>query len=144
LNNKKATIWDSGDAPFSATNVNTIGLALVNLLGPSALNETANKYVYVASHTVSHNQLLKAFEKVTGASWSVKKENTKEIIPAELEKVKNHDYSGVAPLIQSAAFSDAGYGDSTKVKGGLWNDKLGLPKEDLESDLKAILEGKKP
>jgi hypothetical protein len=144
LKKKSASIWDSGDAKVSSTNLSTIGLALVNLLGPSVVTETANKYVYVASHTVSQNQILKAFEKVSGESWSVSKKSSEEIIPQSLEKIKNHDYSVVVSLIQAAAFGNAAYGDFEKVHGGVWNDKLGLPKEDFEADVKAVFEGKRP
>jgi hypothetical protein len=140
LKDKTATIWDSGDAPFSTTNLSTIGLSLVNLLAPSNLAESANKYVYVASHTVSQNQILKGFEKVTGSSWSITKKSSKEDITTGHEKLKSHDYSVIGSLIQAAAFGDAAYGDFGSVKGGVWNGKLGLPKEDLEADLKAVLE----
>jgi hypothetical protein len=140
LKDKTAEIWDSGDAPFSATNLSTIGLALVNLLGPSNFTDTANQYVYVASHTVSQNQILKAFEKISGSSWSVTKKSSKEEIAAGHEKIKSHDYSAIMSLIQAAAFGDAAYGEFTKVKGGVWNEKLGLPEEDLEVSVKAVLD----
>lgn len=40
---KKATIVDSGDEPFSATNLDDIGKAVVSILKKS--EETANKYL---------------------------------------------------------------------------------------------------
>jgi hypothetical protein len=110
------------------------------LSSPTALKESANKYVYVESHTVSQNEILDGLQKLTGNAWSVKAEkNSKEVIPVELEKLNKGDYSGVAQLILSAAYDPAAYGDFRKVSGGLWNDKLALPKEDLETSLKSVL-----
>ncbi|KAF2431557.1 NAD(P)-binding protein [Tothia fuscella] len=135
-----AEIWDSGSAPFSTTNLPTIGLSLVKILSTeSNLKATANKYIYVASHTVSQNDILKAVEKITGSKWNVTSFSSKEVIPAELEKLGKHDYSGVMKLIQAAAFGDGGLGDFGKVEGGVWNEKLGLPKENFEEDLKKFL-----
>jgi hypothetical protein len=141
LQDKIATIWDGGNTPVTVSNLSTIGLALVKTLSSSsALQATANQYVYVGSHTVSQNEILDGFQKLTGNAWSVAQEkNTKEVVPVELEKVKKGDYSGITNLILAAAYGDAAYGDFRKVPGGLWNDKLGLPKEDLETSLKAVL-----
>jgi hypothetical protein len=71
----------------------------------------------------------------------VTKRSSKEDTSNGLEKLKNHDYSVIGTLIQAAAFGDQAYGDFEKVRGGVWNGKLGLPSEDLEADLKALLEG---
>lgn len=141
LQDKTATIWDGGDTPFSTSNLSTIGLALVKLLSsPSAVKESANQYVYIESHTVSQNEILDGLQKLTGNAWSVKdKKDSKEVIPAETEKLKKGDYSGIAQLILAAAYAPAAYGDFRKVSGGLWNEKLGLPKEDLEKSLKTVL-----
>lgn len=141
LKDKTAQIWDSGNGAWSGTNLNTIGVALVNLLSGSALSSTANKYVYIDSHTVTHNQLLEAFERLTGEKWTVTHVDSKKSIAEGHEKLAKHDHSAVVQLIQGAAFSDEAYGDFRKVPGGLWNEKLGLPKEDLDADLKALLAG---
>jgi hypothetical protein len=139
IKNKAATIWDTGKGAWSGTNLNTIGLALVNLLSDSNLASTANKYVYVASHTFTHNEILAAFERLTGEKWTVTHVDSKTSIAESKEKLAKHDHSAVGPLIQAAAFSDDGYGDFRTVPGGLWNEKLGLPKENLDADLKALL-----
>jgi len=142
LKAQTAKIWDSGNAPFSGTNLRTIGLALVKLLGtPTAYTESANQYVYVASHTASQNQILDALRKVTGKDWPVTRTQSEESIKTELEKFGKGDYSGVYQLIQAAAFGDKALGDFTKVEGGLWNERLSLPQETLEENVRAIVEG---
>jgi hypothetical protein len=136
---KTATIWDTGKGAWSGSNLKTIGVALVNLLSDSNVSSTANKYVYISSHTVTHNELLEAFERLTGEKWAVTHIDSKKSIAEAHEKLAKHDYSAIAPLIQGAAFSDDAYGDFRKVPGGLWNERLGLTKENLDADLKALL-----
>jgi hypothetical protein len=140
LKNKTATIWDSGDAPFTGTNLSTIGAGLVSLLSKD-VDASANKYVYISSHTISQNQLLAGLERVTGEKFTVTHVDSKKSIPENHEKLAKHDYSGVSGLIQAAAFGDGALGDFTKVAGGLWNEKLGLAKADLDKDLKVVVGG---
>jgi hypothetical protein len=144
LASKTATIWDSGDAPFSATNLSTIGTGLVSLFStPANIADSANKYVYIASHTVSQNQILAGLERVTGEKFTVTKVEAKPSIKENLEKLGKGDHSAVIPLIQAASLGDEALGDFTKVEGGVWNEKLGLKKEDLDADLKVIVSGKR-
>jgi hypothetical protein len=55
------------------------------------------------------------------------------------EKVAKGDFSGIGDLIQAGAFGDKGLSDHTKY---LWDEKLGLEKEDLEESVKLALGGK--
>jgi len=144
LQSQTATLFDGGNIPWTSTNLRTIGTALVNLLYPSNVSTTANKYVYISSHTATQTQLLEISERQTGKKWTVEHVQTKESIPAAKEKLRAGDHTAAYALIQAAAFGEMGYGDLNKVEGGLWNERLGLPKEDLEADVKAVLEGKRP
>jgi hypothetical protein len=109
------------------------------------LEQTKNKHVYVASHTVAQNQLLAAFEKITGQKWKVERVESAPLIADLSEKVKAGETGPgvVYPLIQ-ATILGSGLGNLADHSAKLWNEELGLPKENLDSDLKAILEGKKP
>lgn len=142
ISDKTATIWDSGDAPFSTSNPSTIGNGLVALLSKE-LDASANKYVYIASHTVSQNQILAGLERVTGEKFAVTKVDSKKSIEENRAKLAKHDHSAILGLIQAAAYGDDGLGDFTKVAGGLWNEKLGLAKEDLDENLKTVVGGKR-
>jgi hypothetical protein len=144
LKNQSVKLWDGGNGPgntpVSESNLAQIGRALVAILSPGHLTETKNKYVYIESHTLTQNEILAALEKVSGKKWTVTDTiKTEDVIPAELEKFKNGDYSSVPPLILSAIYYKSALGDSRKT--GLWNERLGLPKEDLEEDIKRILSG---
>ncbi|KAE9994810.1 hypothetical protein EG327_000023 [Venturia inaequalis] len=140
--NKTATIWDSGDVPFSGTNLSTIGTGLVALLSKD-VDASANKYVYISSHTVSQNEILAGLEKITGEKFTVTKQDSKKVIEESHKKLGAGDYSVIPPLILAAAYGPDALGDFTKVDGGLWNERLGLAKEDLDASLKAVVSGKR-
>lgn len=115
----------------------TIGKGLVALLSTSELVEqSANKYVFIASFTTTQNETLKVFEKLTGEKWKVEQVSSKPVQKEGLEKLGKGDYSVAGQLIQAAIFSDEGLADVSKR---VWNEKLGLPKESLEDTLKAAL-----
>jgi hypothetical protein len=65
LKGHKATIYNDGNAVWSTTTFATIGLAVKNAM---LIPETANKYIFIDSFTVSQNQVLASFGKTTGKS----------------------------------------------------------------------------
>ena len=136
--NKTFTFIDEGKGTFSVSNLYAIGLALIKVLEKSA--ETKNQYIFVSSFETNQKQLLETVEKVSGEKWAVKHITSKELIESGNEKLKKQDFSGVVDLIRAAAFGQDNLGDSTPA--GLWNDKLGLRKEDYEASVKAALSGK--
>ncbi|KAH7116781.1 isoflavone reductase family protein-like protein CipA [Dendryphion nanum] len=135
---KTATLIDEGKATFSSTNLRQIGETVVKALEKAS--ETKNSYVYVSSFQVSQASLLPIVEKVTGEKFTVKHVTSKELLESGNEKLKKQDFSGINDLIRAGAFGAEGLGDSKP--SGLWNDKLGLKKEDLEESVKAGLSGK--
>jgi hypothetical protein len=139
LKTQSAVIWDSGDNKFSVTNVATVGNALVNALQRPA--ETENKYLYVASFTVSQNQILDALEKATKSKWKVSHTTWQEMVKEGEEKLKEGDYYGYfIPTTVSMIFRE-GLGANYDLYG-THNDLLNLPEEDLyESTARAVAEG---
>ncbi|KAG9185360.1 hypothetical protein G6011_07904 [Alternaria panax] len=135
VSSKTATLWDNGEAVFSATNLNQIGIATVKALQHADL--TKNQYVYISGFQITQNDILAAAEKVTGAKWTVKKASTKEQIEQGRAKLQKGDFSGISDLILGATYGkEQQLGDYSFE--GLWNDKLGVPKEDLEETVKAV------
>jgi len=134
---KTAQIWDGGNVPFTTTNITTISKAVVSLLStPEAIAATENKYVYIASHTVTQNEILASFEKATGAKWTVESIDSKEAARVANEKLKNGDYSAFPDLIRSAFYASDELGNfSNKVSNELLG-LLGLEKEDLDADIR--------
>ncbi|KAF2865302.1 hypothetical protein BDV95DRAFT_586677 [Massariosphaeria phaeospora] len=135
---KTATLIDGGTTTFSATNLRQIGLALVKILETPAVAK--DQYVFISSFQTTQKDIVDAAEKITGDKWTIKNVTSKELIYQGNEKLKKQDFSGIVELIKGAAFGDHGFGDLTPA--GLWNEKLGLSKEDFEDSVKAALGGK--
>lgn len=134
IKEKRAEIWDGGNVKFSSTNLSTIGKAIVSILSTTErLSATENKYVFIASHTVTQNEVLAAFEKATG-EWSIERVHGEKATAKAREGFANGDYSTIPDLIRSAFLPQDELGNSEKK--GLSNDVLGLPKESLEADIK--------
>jgi hypothetical protein len=137
IKERKATIFDGGDVPFSGSTLKQIGKGLVAMLStPELVEESANKYVYITSFTVTQNELLRRFEKLTGDKWTVEHVKTDPIHQESTEKFKKGDRSAIGALIQTAVFSDEKLAD---FSDRAWDQKLGLPREDLDETLAALL-----
>jgi len=134
---KTATIWDSGNEPFSGTNLGTIGLAIASVLKHP--EETANKYLQIASFVTTQNAVLAALEEETGTKWTVVKKSTADSQKLADEKLAKGDYSAFGDYLKVVLFAD-GKGTSPK-ESEVANKELGLPKEDLRETVKAVLAG---
>ena len=88
----------------------------------------------------SQAEILQIAEKITGTKWTVKHKSSKELIDLGNEKIKKHDFDGISDLIKAGAFGAEGLADYSSE--GLWNEKLGLQKEDLEESVRVGLAGK--
>lgn len=138
LKNKTATLYDNGTTRFSTTNLHTVALAVVKSLEKPEL--TKNQYVYVAGFQTSQKEILAIAEKVTDTKWTVKDVPSKDLVESGNAKIQQGDYSGILTLLIATTFGsdEVGYIDPGKT----WNEKLGLPKEDLESAIRAVFSGK--
>ncbi|KAE8445916.1 hypothetical protein EG329_012695 [Mollisiaceae sp. DMI_Dod_QoI] len=135
LKDKTATIFDSGNEPFTGTNLPFIGRAIAGIL--SHPSETANKYLDVASFITTQNELLSLLEEQSGAKWKVEKKDTGETQKIADEKLAKGDYSSFGDYLKVYLFRD-GEGQSPK-EGELANGVLGIGKEDLKETVKAAL-----
>lgn len=134
IKSKTATIWDSGETVFTATNVAQIGKAVTRVLQKP--EETANRYVYVSSVQTSQKEILDSIERVTGEKWNVVNVNSESKIKELKGKLENGDYSGIFTLV-SAAIAAVPLGNLEKA--GLNNDLVGLEKESLDETVRRVL-----
>lgn len=138
IQDKTATIFDSGDAVFSTTNLLYIGKALVAALEKA--DETKNQYVYISEFQTTQNELLKLAEKVSGEKFTVNKVTSKDQIALGNKLLSEGNFAGIGPLLLSVTFGDEGLGDVSKY--GLWNDRLGLKADSIEDSIRAGFAGK--
>jgi len=139
LRTKTATIYDTGDDRISYTNIGPLGLAILSVFAKQA--ETANKYLYISTATVSQNEILTALEKATGEKWTINKVSTKEAGKIGAEKMAKGDFSGIVSLLHRHMYGgDTGRDFREKLSNGL----LGLPSESLGETERDTVAGKRP
>ncbi len=138
LQTRKATFVNDGEGKWSTTTLSTVGLAVKNVI--LDLEGTANQIVYVASFTVSQSDVLAALERVTGSSWELTKVDGEEQRRLGQEKFSKGDFSG-APLLLSYINCVEGHGGNFATYTETWNERLDLPKENLDEVLKKIVDG---
>lgn len=138
LKEKRTLVYDSGDRPWSTTNIGTAAAAVAKvLLKP---DETKNKPIFVASFTVTQNQVLRQLEKATGSDWQVDRITSEEAI-RKAKDMDNRDYSdGLKLLILTLMYADApDRGGDFRKDGLLCNELLGLPEENLAETVGRIV-----
>ncbi|KAH8906427.1 NAD(P)-binding protein [Coniochaeta sp. PMI_546] len=132
---KTARVVDSGNEKFQASNVHFVGKAVASILKHP--EQTANKYLSVASFNVSLNEIIKTIEELTGTTYTVNKVSSADLQKLGEEKLSKGDYSAFGPLVTAWNYADgAGKGLTPETSA---NELLGLKEEDLKETVKAWL-----
>ncbi|KAL9095178.1 MAG: hypothetical protein Q9165_002434 [Trypethelium subeluteriae] len=138
---RKATIYDSGNQPYEATNVRQIGRAVAGILQHP--KETENKYVYVNSFTLTQNQVLAAIERESGESFQVTRMSTTELRDEGYRNIKEGNLGlGFPQVVSSAIYGHGGLNNFSASKE-LSNALLGLREESLNETIKEVLKERK-
>ncbi|GKT47932.1 bifunctional pinoresinol-lariciresinol reductase 1 [Colletotrichum spaethianum] len=125
---RTVTIFDGGDIPFEATNLDQAGRAIAKSLRKSDL--TRNQYVYVNSFTVTQNEVLRALEKATGDKFTVSQGSVEELWRRGAMELERGQPFGTLAMIAGAIYGKGGLAHFSANKG-LWNERLALQQEDL-------------
>ena len=138
LEERRVTIYDSGEKLWSTTNLGTVATAVGKvLLKP---DETKNKPMFVASFTVSQLQVLAELEKATGVKWNVQRMTEEEA----LEKAKRLDEQDDSDALKLRVLMLL-YADSTDRGANfekdnlLCNKLLDLPEENLSEVIARVV-----
>ncbi|ORY11112.1 hypothetical protein BCR34DRAFT_333096 [Clohesyomyces aquaticus] len=137
LKAKKAFLQDGGDITFSATNLDTIGTAVVRVLEKPA--DTANKLLYIHSHSTTQMAVLDILENLTGETWERVQQSSADLLPAARKRMLGGDKHATEEVVSIWGIVSSDW----RNRGSLANDMLGLPEEDLENILKGVLDGQK-
>ena len=136
LKERKVTILNDGNDTWSTSTLATIGQAVKNaLLIPE---QTANKYLFIDSFTVSQNQVLASFEKATGTKWEVTHVDAEEQKKSGFEKMSKGDFSGAMSLIRYINCVSGHGGNYIEYQESA-NELLSLPKRTLDEVVAEIL-----
>ncbi|KAJ8109556.1 hypothetical protein OPT61_g7374 [Boeremia exigua] len=131
---RTAAVVDDGEAKFTVTTLPKVAKALVAILEHAELSR--NKYVYTSSFNMSQMELLHALEKVDGQKWTIRHENSVDVIEDGMKLIRAGNYGGTANLVKGLMFGKRGLGEST---GEFWDERLGLELENLEQILEDIV-----
>jgi hypothetical protein len=133
VKNKTARVFDSGNEPYSACNLPFVGKAVAAILLQA--EKTANKYMTVASFTITQNDVLDILEQETGTKFQVTKVKTSDLEKAGAEMLANGAPGAFFQYALQWMFAD---GARHAVKH---NDAelLGLEEEDLRATIKEVL-----
>lgn len=133
VKSRKAYILDGGDIKFSGSNLDFIAEAVIRIL--ERPNETANKLLYVHSHYVTQNEILKVLEEVTGAEWEKIHQSSEQELKKERPKMLNGDRDAQEEVVAVWGIVAADW----SKREGFANDLLGLKMLSLEETVRRVL-----
>lgn len=133
---RTVTIYDGGDVPYEATNLDQVGRAIAKSLGRPEL--TRNQYVYVNSFTVTQNEVLRGLERLTGEKFAVSQSTVGDLWQGGAAQLKEGRPQGLLAMIAGTIYGKGGLANYSATKG-LWNERIGLAQEDLGETLKSLI-----
>ena len=147
---KKASFLDDGMTRMSISTHTQIGRVVAGLLslpvaseGSSpSLEEYRNKEVYMASFTVSQNDMLESILRVTGQKreqWTIEHEPSKEKYQKGLEALQKGDTTSFRSMLIARVFYPEHAVGNMEKNHGLINEAVGVPLENLDNVTRAIV-----
>lgn len=146
--NRKASLWDSGEAVFHTTTLDRCGLAVAQILAlpDSELDSLANGWITVYDFITSQKELLKAAQEGTNstdADWTITDTPAVDVVAESSRKLAGGDRSALGYMLYASymqkklAFIN-GKNRSINRKLGLGD---GLPREELVKICREIDDG---
>ncbi|KAK5173792.1 uncharacterized protein LTR77_002473 [Saxophila tyrrhenica] len=134
---KTITMADEGKGKFSTSTMENTYLAVNRcLLNPEM---TKNTVVYISDFVTTQADLVAAIERIRGEKWNVEQFDSYKAIEENKKKVEAGDHLAVYKLIE-IGFVTGRYGGWLEEKEKIWNQDLGLPKQEFEDVVRKGLE----
>lgn len=151
--NRTVRFFDDGTTHLNASTWPQTGRSVANVLGLKVLPDDENdknlclshfrnKFVYTSSFKVNQKEMLDSVLRVTGASpsdWKVTHVPVKDFYQDSLKEFQSGNHAAFMKLMYSRMFFPDLPGDY-EASRGLDNDKLGLPKENLDEFTKTTVD----
>ena len=148
---KELTLFDDGNTKICTSTWPQVGRGIASLLSLKVLPEDENdkslhlsqwadRSVYIDSFCVSQRDMFESVLRVTGDSetdWKISHEDVHERYQRGAKMLKDGNLMGFGMLLYARDFFPDGSGDFTHK---LDNEKLGLPREDLDGATKVAVE----
>ncbi|KAI0011996.1 CipA protein [Xylariaceae sp. FL0662B] len=146
--NRSVIFFDDGKTRINTSTWDQTGRAVAKLLslpeqgGALSLASFKNKFLYISSFFVSQKDMFESVLRVTGAKesdWKISYEKSSGRYQAALAAMKQGDRKAFRRAMYVRAFYPEGDGNGSSAfepLHGLYNDALGLPKENLDERTK--------
>lgn len=149
---KKAVLFDDGTQKINTSTLTQCGRAVAALLNlpvtkedsSPALEDWKDNALYVSSFLVSQRDMLDSIHRAMGDSdsdWTMTSEAAEERTNNAVGELQKGKFVGFVVAMYTRNFYKNGDGNYEATQG-LDNDKLGLPKEDLDEITKWAVEKK--
>jgi len=153
LRNQSVVFFDEGTTRLDTSTWPQCGRAVANLLAlkllpedendeSPTLSQYRNKYARISSFNLNQKEMLESLMRVTGtkeSDWKITHEPVKERYESGKAELQQGNRSGFAKMLYSRIFFPDSPGDF-QAKGGIDNEKLRLPKEDLDEFTKIAVQ----
>jgi hypothetical protein len=142
---REVVFFDEGEQKINTSTWPQTGRAVAEVLSlpilpkdekdeSTTLSNYRNKYAYISSFTLSQKDMFEAVKKATGTKdedWNISSVPSKQRFEESQKRMQQGDRIGFAHAMYTRYFypDNAGFYEKTH---GLDNEKLGLPKEDLD------------
>lgn len=148
---REMTFFDDGEEKITTSTWDQCGRGLAAFLSlkvypedesdkAPAIDNWANKALYISSFRVSQKDMFESVKRVTGTTdkdWKIGYVGSAERFREGHEAMKKGDRSGFTRQMYSRIFYPTGEGDHSRR--GLANEALGLPEEDIDEMTKGGL-----
>ena len=148
---REMTFFDGGEEKITTSTWDQCGRGLAAFLSlkvypederdeAPALDNWANKALYISSFRVSQKDMFESVKRVTGTTdqdWKIGYVGSEERFREGQEAMKKGDSGGFTRQMYSRIFFPSGEGDHSRL--GLANEALGLPEEDIDEVTKGGL-----
>ncbi|KAI1080124.1 CipA protein [Whalleya microplaca] len=155
--NRSVVFFDDGTARINTSTWDQTGRAVAKVFslpekansekdGALTLASFKNKFVYFSSFCVSQKDMFESVLRVTGtkdSDWKISYEKSTERYQNALDLMKQGNRKGFMRAMYVRTFYPEGSGNGSGAYEplyGLYNDALGLPKEDLDERTRIAVE----
>jgi len=135
LKERKADFLDEGEVKSSASTLKRIGEATAKILEKADDERTKDRTLYVQSFCVSQKEVLEAFEKATGDTWTVRNFDSAKFIKEQKEKMEMGSREATEEVVWVLGTLEANWEKMPTFANGL----LGLEEESLDDVVKAMV-----
>ncbi|KAF2865760.1 putative oxidoreductase CipA [Massariosphaeria phaeospora] len=150
MNKREVTFFDDGLQRINTSTWAQTGRGIAELLSlpilpqdendkSTTLSSYRNRFFFVSSFTLNQREMFEAVKRATGtadADWTINSVNSKERFEESRKKALAGDHLAFGHTMYTRCFFPGENVALFEVTHGLDNDKLGLPKEDLEEATK--------